>query len=115
MRRRKLSRLVGTTTEIAVINSADYFLYLPLMPQAASGLVEPGHIRVSLPQRLRNITFVLGTVSHIDPAKKVVSWSARTAHPARSAMTAHPDRWQREQVAAHSGCRRLRARVPHYL
>ncbi len=72
---RKLPRLVGPITEIVVINSADYFLYLPLMPQAASGLVEPGHIRVSLPQRLRNITFVLGTVSHIDPAKKLVSWS----------------------------------------
>jgi NADH:ubiquinone reductase (H+-translocating) len=30
---RELSRLVGTTTEIAVINSADYFLSVPLMPQ----------------------------------------------------------------------------------
>ena len=30
---RELSRLVGMTTEIAVINSTDYFLYVPLMPQ----------------------------------------------------------------------------------
>ncbi len=30
---RELSRLVGATTEIVVINSTDYFLYLPLMPQ----------------------------------------------------------------------------------
>ena len=29
----KLSRLAGDTTEIVVINSTDYFLYLPLMPQ----------------------------------------------------------------------------------
>ena len=29
---RELSRLVGATTEIVVINSTDYFLYLPLMP-----------------------------------------------------------------------------------
>jgi NADH:ubiquinone reductase (H+-translocating) len=34
-----------------VINSTDYFLYLPLMPQVAGGLVEPAHIRVSLPDR----------------------------------------------------------------
>ena len=34
---RELSRLVGTTTEIVVINSTDYFLYLPLMPQVAAG------------------------------------------------------------------------------
>ena len=32
---RELSRRVGATTGITVINSADYFLYLPLMPQMA--------------------------------------------------------------------------------
>jgi NADPH-dependent 2,4-dienoyl-CoA reductase/sulfur reductase-like enzyme len=35
---RELSRLVGATTEIVVINPADYFLYLPLMPQVTGGL-----------------------------------------------------------------------------
>ena len=30
---RELSRLAGASTEIVVINSADYFLYLPLMPR----------------------------------------------------------------------------------
>ena len=49
---RELSRLVGKTTEIVVINSTDYFLYLPLMPQVAGGLIEPRHIRVSLPRLL---------------------------------------------------------------
>ena len=72
---RELSRLVGTTTEIVVINSTDYFLYLPLMPQVTGGLVEPRHIRVSLPRRLRKIRFVLGTVNHVDPRQKVVSWT----------------------------------------
>lgn len=72
---RKLSRRVGASTEIVVINSTDYFLYVPLMPQAAGGLIEPGHIRASLPRRLRKMTFVLGTVTHIDPASQVVSWS----------------------------------------
>ena len=38
---RELSSLVGDTTEIVVINSTDYFLYLPLMPQVTGGLVEP--------------------------------------------------------------------------
>ena len=67
---RELSRLVGATTEIVVINSADYFLYLPLMPQVAGGLVEPRHICVSLPRRLRKARFVLGTVDHVDPAQR---------------------------------------------
>jgi NADH:ubiquinone reductase (H+-translocating) len=72
---RELSRLAGDATEIVVINSADYFLYLPLMPQVAAGLVEPRHICVSLPGRLRHVRFVLGTVTHADPQAKVVSWT----------------------------------------
>ena len=72
---RELSKLMGATTEIVVINSADYFLYLPLMPQVAGGLVEPRHICVSLPHRLRKARFVLGTVNHIDAQQKVVSWA----------------------------------------
>jgi NADH dehydrogenase len=72
---RELSRLVGATTEIVVINSTDYFLYLPLMPQVSGGLIEPGHVRVSLPRRLRKTRFVLGTVNHVDSRQKVVSWT----------------------------------------
>ncbi len=72
---RELSRLVGKTTEIVVINSTDYFLYLPLMPQVAGGLIEPRHIRISLPRRLRKMRFVLGTVNHVDHGQKVVSWT----------------------------------------
>ena len=34
---RELSKLVGATSEIVVINSTDYFLYLPLMPQVSGG------------------------------------------------------------------------------
>ena len=87
---RELSRLVGSTTEIVVINSTDYFLYLPLMPQVTGGLVEPAHIRVSLLDRLRKIRFVLGTVNHVDPSPnaKVVSW----AGPEGSAGQVHYDR-----------------------
>ncbi len=72
---RGLSRLVGATTEITVINSTDYFLYLPLMPEVMGGLLEPGHIRVSLPRRLRKMRFVLGTVTHVDTKQKTVSWT----------------------------------------
>jgi NADH dehydrogenase len=72
---RELSRLRAATTEIVVINSADYFLYLPLMPQVAGGLVEPRHICVSLPRRLPKVRFVLGTVHHVDPRQKIASWA----------------------------------------
>ena len=72
---RELSRLIGATTEIVVINSTDYFLYLPLMPQVTGGLIESAHIRVSLAERLRRIRFVLGTVDHVDAKQKTVSWT----------------------------------------
>jgi NADH:ubiquinone reductase (H+-translocating) len=71
---RELSRLIGSSTEIVVINSTDYFLYLPLMPQVAGGQLEPRHLLVSLPRRLRKTRFVLGTVNRIDARQKVVSW-----------------------------------------
>ncbi|MFY9933585.1 MAG: NAD(P)/FAD-dependent oxidoreductase [Streptosporangiaceae bacterium] len=70
-----LSRLAGNTAEIVLINSADYFLYLPLMPQVGSGLLEPRHICVSLLSRTRKIRFVLGTATHVDAAAKTVTWS----------------------------------------
>jgi NADH:ubiquinone reductase (H+-translocating) len=72
---RELSRLIGHTTEIVVINSTDYFLYLPLMPQVTGSLIEPSHIRVSLASRLRKTRFVLGTVDHVDPQHRTVSWT----------------------------------------
>jgi len=72
---RELFRVAGASIEIVVINSTDYFLYLPLMPQVAGGLLEPRHVLVSLPGRLRKMRFVLGTVSHIDLEQKVVHWA----------------------------------------
>jgi NADH:ubiquinone reductase (H+-translocating) len=73
---RELSRRVGATTDITVINSTDYFLYLPLMPQVAGGVVEPRHVCVSLPRRLRQVRFVLGEVQRVDSVRKVVSWAS---------------------------------------
>ena len=72
---RELSSLVGATTEIVVINSTDYFLYLPLMPQVTGGLVEPRHVCASLPRRLPRTRFVLGRVSDVDLRQKMVSWA----------------------------------------
>ena len=84
---RELSRRAGATTEIVVINSTDYFLYLPLMPQVSGGLVEPSHIRVSLTRRLRKTRFVLGTVDHVNPEQKVVHWTGPEGSAGRSATT----------------------------
>ena len=73
---RELSSLAGASIEITVINSTDYFVYLPLMPQVMGGLVEPRHICVSLLSKMPRARFVLGTVTHVDPRQKVVTWSS---------------------------------------
>ena len=73
---RGLSRLAGASTEITVINSTDYFLYLPLLPQVGAGVVEPRHICVSLLSRMPKARFVLGTVTHVDVRQKLVTWSS---------------------------------------
>jgi NADH dehydrogenase len=71
---RELSRLAGASIEITVINSTDYFVYLPLLPQVGAGLVEPRHICVSLLSRLPKVQFVLGTVTQVDVRQKTVTW-----------------------------------------
>ena len=97
---RELSRVAGASTEITVINSTDYFLYLPLLPQVAAGLVEPRHICASLLSRIPKVRFVLGTVTHIDVQQKVVTWSSQ------SVATALDSSWVQlstgEKVATHS-------------
>jgi NADH:ubiquinone reductase (H+-translocating) len=40
----------------------------------AGGLIEPRHLCVSLPRRLRKLRYVVGTVQHVDARQKVVSW-----------------------------------------
>jgi NADH dehydrogenase len=72
---KELARRAGASTEIVLINSTDYFLYLPLMPQVAGGLVEPRHICSSLSRRAGKVRCVLGTVQHVDARQKVVSWA----------------------------------------
>ena len=72
---RELHRLVGNTTEIVVINSTDYFLYLPLMPEVTGARIDPNHILASLPRRLSKMRFVLGTVNNVDAGQKTVSWT----------------------------------------
>jgi NADH dehydrogenase len=61
-----LGRKVGDSTEIVLINPTDYFLYLPLLPEVSSAILDPRRITVSLPQTLPKVRLVLGTVDKVD-------------------------------------------------
>ncbi|MFE9811040.1 NAD(P)/FAD-dependent oxidoreductase [Streptomyces sp. NPDC005548] len=57
---RTLSRLARGNAEITLLNPTDYFLYLPLLPQVASGVLEPRRVTVSLSGTLPRVRLVLG-------------------------------------------------------
>ena len=78
---RTLSRLGGDAVEIVVINPTDYFLYLPLMPEVATGGLEARRITISLPDTLPGIRLVLGLVDGIDLQQRRVTWRDPDGRP----------------------------------
>ncbi|MEU5836597.1 NAD(P)/FAD-dependent oxidoreductase [Streptomyces diacarni] len=63
---RTLSRTLRGAVEIVLVNPNDYFLYMPLLPEVASGMLEPRRVSVSLAGTLPRVRLVLGEVDDID-------------------------------------------------
>ncbi|MEY9995660.1 NADH dehydrogenase [Streptomyces sp. V4I8] len=63
---RTLSRLTRNKADITLLNPTDYFLYLPLLPQVAAGILEPRRVTVSLSGTLPHVRLVLGEADSID-------------------------------------------------
>src|SRR4051795_7699931 len=72
---RRLTRLARGPPRITIVNPTDYFLYAPLLPEVATGVLEPRRITVSLSGTLPGVRLVLGEVDGIDLAHRVVSYS----------------------------------------
>jgi len=67
-----LSKLAHGGAEIVLINPTDYFLYLPLLPEVAAGILDPQRIAISLAAVLPGVRLVRGEVTGIDlDARKV--------------------------------------------
>jgi NADH dehydrogenase len=71
---RKLARLSRGGAEIVVINPTDYFLYLPLLPEVAAGILEPRRVSVSLAATLPGVRVILGHVDRFDLDGHTVTW-----------------------------------------
>jgi NADH:ubiquinone reductase (H+-translocating) len=80
---RTVSRLTRGTADVAVVNPTDYFLYLPLLPEVASGVLEPRRITVSLTAALPGVELVLGRVDDVDLGRRSVSWVDPEGRPGR--------------------------------
>ncbi|MEE1753924.1 NAD(P)/FAD-dependent oxidoreductase [Streptomyces sp. SP18CS02] len=72
---RGLSRRLRGRAEIVLLNPTDYFLYLPLLPQVAAGVLEPRRVTVSLSGTLRHVRLVLGEAGHVDLAARTVHYT----------------------------------------
>ena len=71
---RSLAKRLGGDAEIVVINSTDYFLYLPLLPEVATSLLEPRRVAVPLAASLPGVRVVLGEVDEIELEARRVGW-----------------------------------------
>ena len=71
---RSLAKRLGGDAEIVVINSTDYFLYLPLLPEVATSLLDPRRVAVPLAASLPGVRVVLGEVDEIDLEARRVGW-----------------------------------------
>ncbi|MCX4390338.1 NAD(P)/FAD-dependent oxidoreductase [Micromonospora peucetia] len=70
-----LSRLARGRAEIVVLNSTDYFLYLPLLPEVAAGVVEPRRIAVPLTGTLPGVRVLIGEADHLDLQNRWVGFT----------------------------------------
>lgn len=69
------SRTLRDKAEIVLLNPTDYFLYLPLLPQVAVGILEPRRVTVSLPAALPRVRLVLGEADGVDLEAGRVHWT----------------------------------------
>lgn len=72
---RTLARLTRNKADITLLNPTDYFLYLPLLPQVAAGVLEPRRVTVSLTGTLRHVRLVLGEAGDIDLDARTVGYT----------------------------------------
>lgn len=74
---RTLSRRVGADAgvDIVLVNPNDYFLYLPLLPHVATGVLEPRRVSVSLSRLEPRVRLVLGEVDGVDLDARVIRYA----------------------------------------
>jgi NADH:ubiquinone reductase (H+-translocating) len=63
---RELCRIGHGRAEVVLVNPTDYFLYLPLLPEVAAGLLDPRDTTVSLAGTLPEVRLVLAEATGID-------------------------------------------------
>jgi NADH dehydrogenase len=66
-------RLPAGTAEIVLVNPENFMLYTPLLPEAASGTIEPRHVVVPLRRVLRRTRLLIGRATGFDVDARTVT------------------------------------------
>ncbi|MGJ6962506.1 NAD(P)/FAD-dependent oxidoreductase [Streptosporangium sp. G11] len=78
---RTLSRIAKGAIEIVLINPTDYFLYLPLLPEVAAGILDPRKVAVPLAGDYPGVRHLLATADTVDiEARRVKCTDAEGNH-----------------------------------
>src|SRR6266536_3130037 len=70
-----LCRLARGRADIVLVNPTDYFLYAPLLPEVATGSLEPRRVTVSIADTLPVVRLVLGEVDGLDLEHRKVQYA----------------------------------------
>jgi NADH dehydrogenase len=97
-------RLPADAAELVLVSPTDYLLYSPLLPEVASGTIEPRHVAVSLRQALPRSRTVLGHVTAVDFDQRTVTVSP-SDRP--DGAESHIERWDRLVLAPGSVSRQF--------
>ena len=66
----------GRDLEVVLVNATDYFLYLPLLPEVAAGILDPQRIAVSLAATLPGVRLVRGEVTGVDLDARTITYTS---------------------------------------
>jgi NADH dehydrogenase len=72
---RSLAKRLGDDAEIVLVSATDYFLYLPLLPEVAAGVLEPRRVAVPLAATLPGVRVALGEVDDVDLEAHRIGWA----------------------------------------
>ncbi|WP_223190532.1 NAD(P)/FAD-dependent oxidoreductase [Nonomuraea terrae] len=70
-----------SNVEIVLVNRTDYFLYLPLLPEVTTAVIDPRRVTVSIPGTLRGVRLALGEVTTIAPDEQRLSYTDPEGKP----------------------------------
>src|SRR5258708_39293868 len=71
---RALARRARGGADIPLVTPPDYFLSLPLLPEVATGILEPRHASVSIPGTLPGVRLLLAEAHDVDIPRRRLSY-----------------------------------------